>query len=81
MVVGSPSSFVSAASSIPSSFPALDPCPDEPEEDSSRDDGDRETDQGEAESLKICHVEPPFSIVPCEPGAYYSAVPCRLNGS
>jgi len=59
-VVGSPSSFVSAASSMPSSFPALDPCPDEPEEDSGRDDGDRETDQGEAESLKICHVEPPF---------------------
>src|SRR5256712_2260437 len=45
---------------MPSSFPALDPCPDEPEEDSGRDDGDRETDQGEAESLKICHVEPPF---------------------
>lgn len=51
---------MSAASSTPSSFPALDPCPDEPEEDSSRDDGARETDQGEAESLKICHVEPPF---------------------
>src|SRR2546426_8630953 len=45
---------------MPSSFPALDPCPDEPEEDSGRDDGDRETYQGEAESLKICHVEPPF---------------------
>src|SRR5436190_18601943 len=39
---------------------APDPRADEPEEHTAADDRDRETDQGEAETLKIRHVEPPF---------------------